>query len=104
MKIENITKAEKIISELRDTEGFLKNLPHTDNGNEIFIQTKNSEARLEKLFKPIYNEIFIKFNKAAEIMNEDEQVWKELPNCPQCSYTVQLEWKKCPICGFKLSD
>lgn len=32
-----------------------------------------------------------------------DESWRTLPECPNCGYTVQLEWTKCPVCNFDLT-
>ncbi|MGV9204839.1 MAG: hypothetical protein ACOC44_12575 [Promethearchaeia archaeon] len=33
-----------------------------------------------------------------------DESWRTLPECPNCGYTVQMEWAKCPVCNFDLES
>lgn len=47
----------------------------------------------------------LKAKKAEEPGWEDatDEEWRSLPECPNCGYTVQMDWHNCPVCNFDLS-
>lgn len=58
-------------------------------------------------------DIFIDEQKAKELKRQsvkEAAIWKNtcgeyeaLPECPNCGYSVRLEWQQCPICNEDLS-
>ena len=69
------------------------NTPLYDTTQEVFIdKQQEKEQKLKEQANPE-----VSWEDAA-----DEQ-WRTLPECPNCGYTVQLEWAKCPVCNFDLT-
>ncbi|MFO8020117.1 MAG: zinc ribbon domain-containing protein [Promethearchaeia archaeon] len=65
-----------------------------DSSQEVFLEEeKRKEKEREKR----------KRDKGAWEDAADES-WRTLPECPNCGYTVQLEWTKCPVCSFDLES
>ncbi|MHA1436407.1 MAG: hypothetical protein ACTSPD_02415 [Promethearchaeota archaeon] len=68
--------------------------PLYDTTQEVFID--DQKAKIEKRKK---------IKEEAELTWEDasDEIWRGLPECPNCGYTVQLEWSTCPVCKFDLT-
>ncbi|GAB4317986.1 MAG: hypothetical protein Kow0069_20970 [Promethearchaeota archaeon] len=39
-----------------------------------------------------------------EEAQQTDEIWRGLPDCPSCGYTVQPDWTRCPICNFDLTS
>ena len=68
-----------------------------DTTQEVFLDDqKKKEEEIEKR-KDLEDEI------AWSEAQGTADTWKGLPECPNCGYTVQLEWETCPVCSFNIS-
>ncbi|MHA1150063.1 MAG: zinc ribbon domain-containing protein [Promethearchaeota archaeon] len=69
------------------------NTPLYDTTQAVFLDEQKAK---EKALQERLN---------AEPTWEDaaDEEWRSLPECPNCGYTVQLEWAKCPVCNFDLT-
>jgi len=68
--------------------------PLYDTTQAVFLDEQHAKTEARK-----------KMKKELEDSWEDasDEEWRGLPECPNCGYTVQLEWAKCPICNFDLT-
>ncbi len=69
--------------------------PLYDTSQEVFIDAQKAKIEARQ-----------KMKEEAEISWDDaaDEEWRSLPECPNCGYTVQLEWATCPVCQFDLSS
>jgi len=69
--------------------------PIYDTFQEVFADEQKAKLEARKQVK----------QQAEEGNWEDasDDIWRGLPECPNCGYVVQLEWQKCPVCQFDLS-
>ena len=68
--------------------------PLYDTTQEVFLDDQKAKMEARKQLKE------------EEFSWEDasDEVWRGLPECPNCGYTVQLQWATCPVCKFDLSS
>ena len=68
--------------------------PLYDTHQEVLLETQTAKVEARKQMK-----------EDSEVSWDDasDEAWRSLPECPNCSYTVQMEWVNCPVCQFDLS-
>src|SRR5271157_426591 len=72
------------------------NTPLHDTSQSIFADEQTAKEEARRQVKEDDSWVW------EEAQSTDE-IWRGLPECPSCGSAVQLDWKKCPICGFDLS-
>ena len=72
------------------------NTPLHDTTQEIFIDDQTSKEEKRKL-ESDPDEI------AWKEAQQTDEIWRGLPECPNCGFTVQPDWSACPVCSFDLT-
>jgi RNA polymerase subunit RPABC4/transcription elongation factor Spt4 len=69
--------------------------PLYDTFQEVLLDDQKAKLEARKKLKEDYEDSWD---------DSSDEAWRSLPECPNCGYTVQMEWSECPVCHFDLSS